>query len=228
MSVLCKAKDNALLVELRGEDVCAGGRVLVRGLDLRLRLGDTLVVTGPSGCGKSTLLNQIGQRLGCQRNGSRVSVARVAQERPALPGLTVLENILCGSLPRCGVMALAGIFPAREQERACDLARSIGLGEALHRPVARCSGGECQRAAVARALLRDADVILADEPVSQLDEAAARRTLELLVDTAKSRPTALVCVLHNSAWAREFFDRELRLGLPEAGWKVMEHAQIAI
>lgn len=183
---------------------------VLRNLDLSVGRGEILAIRGVSGSGKSTLLQIMG---GLDRpdsgevryQGESMSVwepARMARWRGQnvgfvfqtshlLPELTVLENI---ALPS---------WLAREdgRARARELAVLTGLEARLdHRP-SELSGGEQQRAVIARALVRDPGLILADEPTGNLDAGNRDSVLHLLLDLSRQRNKALVLVTHDDAVA---------------------------
>ncbi|MEM6676032.1 MAG: ABC transporter ATP-binding protein [Planctomycetota bacterium] len=184
---------------------------VLHGADLSLGVARTMAVIGPSGCGKSTLLNIAGTlepptsgRVLFDRHdlsGSspdelarlrRTSIGFVFQHHHLLPQLTALENVLLPALAQPGASVSAD-----RRERGESLLRRVGLGERLgHRPAA-LSGGERQRVAVVRALIMGPRLVLADEPTGSLDEAAADRLGELLLEEVASEGVALLLVTHS-------------------------------
>jgi lipoprotein-releasing system ATP-binding protein len=172
---------------------------------------------GPSGSGKSTLLNLLGTleppTAGSVRIGGRDPFALsegalaafrnreigfVFQDHFLLPQCSVLENVLAPTLVAA---------PGGHEARARELLDRVGLGERLdHRP-AELSGGEMQRAALARALVLAPRLVLADEPTGNLDAASARAVAELLLDLHAREGTVLVVVTHSEALAEHFADR---------------------
>ncbi len=201
------------MIELEG--VCrhyAIGATTVRaldGVDLRIAKGEFAVVTGPSGSGKSTLLNVLGcldrpdrghYRLGGEDvsrfDDARASTLRnrrigfVFQSFHLLPRLTVLENVL---LP----LRFCTPPDAGAPARATQLLERVGLSDrAGHRP-AELSGGQMQRAAIARALLLQPDLLLADEPTGNLDSRSAADVLALLGEVHAAGQT-VVLVTHDA------------------------------
>lgn len=190
---------------------------VLRGVSLSVNRGETLSITGASGAGKSTLLQLLG---GLDRpSGGRVAldgrdlyamspaartevratrVGFVFQAYHLLPELDVLENVLLPALSRRG--ALQRMSPLRERARG--LLERVGLSHReRHRPV-ELSGGEQQRAALARALMNEPELVLADEPTGNLDSTTGQQVLDYLFALTRERGHTLVMVTHNEAVAR--------------------------
>jgi predicted ABC-type transport system involved in lysophospholipase L1 biosynthesis ATPase subunit len=196
-------------------DTPAGPLTVLRELDLQVAAGESIAIVGPSGSGKTTLLNLLGA-LDRPTSGSiRIadteldrldasaaarfrnrSIGFVFQLHHLLPQCTVLENVL---VPR-----LAGGWEedvATTHDRAERLLKEVGLADrASHRPW-QLSGGEQLRVALARALINQPKLILADEPTGSLDPATGDRIADLLLRTHALTRTALVVVTHNPALA---------------------------
>lgn len=190
--------------------------VVLREASLEMSAGQNAAILGPSGSGKSTLLHIIGT-LDAPTSGSvrlagqdpfalgerelahfrNRNVGFIFQDHHLLPQLSVLENVL--------VPALAEGTPQRETvERARDLLNRVGLGERLdHRP-AELSGGEKQRAGVARALLLAPPLLLADEPTGNLDRKNAAAIGDLLAKIQREENTMLLVVTHSLDLAQRF------------------------
>ena len=193
----------------------AGGPEVLRGLDLAVEPGESVAVVGPSGSGKSTLLNVIGTLA--RPSAGRVRVAGVDpteldpdelarfrgrtigfvfQSHHLLPQCTALENVLVPTL-----VERDAALRSRAVERARGLLEQVGLADrAGHRP-GQLSGGECQRVAFVRALIREARLVLADEPAGSLDGAAADRLAELLLEVGAGQGATLVVVTHSGRLA---------------------------
>ncbi|CAN5853870.1 ABC transporter ATP-binding protein [soil metagenome] len=203
-------------IEVRGvtkEYPYAGSAVqALRGIDLTVGSGDWVTIMGPSGCGKSTLLNLIAgldrpttgsvQLLGRPMNEMEEKersllrlhhIGFVFQRFHLLSVLTAMENV---ELP----MAEAGVGRRERRVRAGELLSFVGLEHRLrHRPP-QLSGGEQQRVAIARALANRPELLLADEPTGELDQATGQEILDLLTRLNHSG-TTLVTVTHDAAVA---------------------------
>ncbi len=189
---------------------------VLRGVNLSIGAGESVSIVGPSGCGKSTLLNLLGTLDepdqgevffdGQSLRGAkpdRLSHLRseamgfIFQMHHLLPQCTVLENVL---LPTAALAKKPD--PAAASAKAMELLKAIGLDHrANHRP-AELSGGERQRTAVARALINDPKVILADEPTGALDEKNAELLTDLLLSLVQKFGISLVLVTHNPSQAQ--------------------------
>jgi lipoprotein-releasing system ATP-binding protein len=183
------------------------------GVDLAVSRGEFVAIVGASGSGKSTLLHMLGAldspssgsvrldgRIYAELDESELAELRnrkigfVFQFHHLLREFTALENVMMPLL-------IAGGDPAAARSRAEELLASVGLaGRMSHRPAA-LSGGEQQRAAVARALAADPLVVLADEPSGNLDYGNSERLHELFARLSRAFETALVVVTHNRSLA---------------------------
>jgi lipoprotein-releasing system ATP-binding protein len=183
------------------------------GINLSIRPGEVVSVMGPSGSGKSTLLNVLGclDTFDCgtlSLNGKDVSRFRVEelagfrnrnigfvfQMHYLLPEFTALENVMIPLLIRRESRATA-------KSKALEMIDRFGLGvRASHRP-SEMSGGECQRIAVARALVGEPSLVLADEPTGNLDSVNSKLLADILLEEARKRGTTIVVVTHDASIA---------------------------
>ena len=185
------------------------------GINLTLDEGESAAIVGPSGSGKSTLLNVVGvldkpsggkvMVDGCEVTGlgsegaaafRNQTVGFVFQAHHLLPQCTVLENIMVPALAGHGNLTGDSL-----RKRAEELLEEVGLSHRMHHRPAEISGGEKQRAAVARALVNEPKLLLADEPTGSLDKANADRLTELLVTLHETRGLTLLAVTHSTAVA---------------------------
>ena len=187
---------------------------VLKRIDLKIEEGESVAITGPSGCGKSTLLNLIGAldiptegqvlfdgqdfaqlaeaELASIRNGS---IGFVFQLHHLLPQCTVLENVLVPTL------AVKDADAQALQNRARSLLERVGLQDFLNYRPAQLSGGQRQRVAVARALINQPRLLLADEPTGSLDQETAERIGGLLLEMHQSESVTLVVVTHSVSLA---------------------------
>ncbi|WP_337862426.1 ATP-binding cassette domain-containing protein [Nitrososphaera sp.] len=196
-------------------------RVLFSGVNLSVRRGDCVAIIGKSGLGKSTLLRIINGFLrpsagtvrifGTPVNGSygselRRKVAYIPQNLGLVENATVLENVLLARATESPLRTLFGLWDKKFVSEARALLHDVGLGDKASRKVARLSGGERQRVAIVRAVMQGARIILADEPVANLDHDTASSILDLLTSLAKKdqeRVTILV-VIHDQELAAKY------------------------
>lgn len=180
---------------------------------LAVEKGQFVAVMGPSGSGKTTLMNIIGlldrpTHGSYQLDGRHVSRLRpnqqakvrrdrigfVFQSYNLLPKLNVLENV---ALP----LAYRGITPVRRQKQASDILERVGLRDREYFMPRHLSGGQAQRAAIARALINKPSIIIADEPTGNLDSTDSKVVMELLADIHRQGNTILL-VTHNPELTR--------------------------
>ncbi|MCU0621807.1 MAG: ABC transporter ATP-binding protein [Gemmatimonadales bacterium] len=193
----------------------AGALRVLDDVSLALETGEAAVITGPSGSGKSTLL-YIAGGLEAPTGGSvdldgtdpyrlapealarfrNREVGFVFQDHCLLPQLTVLENTL--------VPTLVGEPDADARDRARVLLTAVGLEPRMHHRPAQLSGGEKQRAAIARALIRSPRLLLCDEPTGNLDGHTADTVAELLLRLHVQQHTTMLVVTHSAALADRF------------------------
>ena len=213
-----------LVIRAESLSVSRGDHRVLDGIDFQVAVGQVVAVQGSSGAGKSTLLATLcglirpasgslwvaGARLDHRPDRVRSAVrlrkfGLVFQGDELLPELTLGENI---TLP----LRLIG-RPRRTAdylEGVRQVLSKLGIEELVDRMPSDVSGGQLQRAAVARAVVHGPDIVLADEPTTSLDETSARSAMELLIDLARERNTAVVVVTHDDEVARRC-DRRLLL-----------------
>jgi len=191
-----------------------GAISVLDGVNFKLRRGESVSIRGESGSGKSTLLNvlsglettEVGELLwnGQQVSGRSLSwlaarrsnyIGFVFQSYYLAPELNALENVLLGA-------RIAGRINSTVIDRAEALLKRVGMEHRLRHGSTKLSGGERQRVAVARALINDPPLVLADEPTGNLDEATGVAVMDLLLEIAGEEAKSLVLVTHNPEFAK--------------------------
>lgn len=186
---------------------------VLNGVSLTVRRGEMVAIVGASGAGKSTLLHVLGALDLPTRGSVRIAgqsvegrsdedlselrnraVGFVFQFHHLLREFSALENVM---MP----LRIAGAAPDAARQRAETLLARVGLSSRMHHRPAELSGGEQQRTAVARALVADPAVFLADEPSGNLDHANAERLHELLGELSRDLEIGMVVVTHNRSLA---------------------------
>lgn len=202
------------------------GQPVLRGIDLVIAGTGLTAIIGPSGTGKSTLIRCInrlvqptagqvlfgGQDLAKLTGGplraARRRIGMVFQEYNLVERLSVMENLLCGRLGYVPVWrAWLRRFPKRDIARAFDLLDAVGLSDFATRRADALSGGQRQRVGIARALMQEPEIVLADEPTSSLDPKTSVEIMEILHGLASDRGIPVVVNIHNVDLARRFASR---------------------
>jgi lipoprotein-releasing system ATP-binding protein len=201
---------------------------VLRGVAVEADRGELVAVVGASGSGKSTLLHVLGLLDGPDAgsvwlDGERIdnrsdrhrdklrnrTFGFIFQFYHLLPELSALENVMMPALIRHGVWSYFGQRKAIRTEATALLER-VGLGHRLTHLPSELSGGEMQRAAIARALMGNPAVLLADEPTGNLDAGTGHSVLELLRDLNRERGLTMMMVTHDAQIAQQA-DRVVRL-----------------
>ncbi len=206
------------------------GISVLKGIDLDFADTGLTAIIGPSGSGKSTLLRCINrlveptsgdiQFLGQsvihlpakQLRQLRRSIGMVFQEHHLVERLTVVENVLCG---RLGYTASFKIgwhqFSTTDIDKAYSLIEGLGLAKISQQRASNLSGGERQRVGIARALMQEPQILLADEPTASLDPRTATEIMALVADLAAKRSIPVIVNMHNVALAKRFCSRLIGL-----------------
>jgi phosphonate transport system ATP-binding protein len=201
----------------------------VRSLDqvsFSVETGERVAVLGPSGAGKTSLFRLLnatlrptsgevrfdGQDLGALGSSglraARRRIGTVFQHPPLVPSLTALQNAMCGRLGSLGIFgALRALVapPAREVARARAALEAVGLSDKAQARADELSGGQQQRLSIARVLVQEPEVVLADEPFASLDPGLIETMVQLLFGVASGR--TLIVTLHDVALALRLFPR---------------------
>lgn len=188
--------------------------------NLVIRRGERIAVIGSSGAGKTTLLRTISGNIkpSCgkiclnQIRNLKGRVGFIYQNFNMIDRVSVYENVLFGRLGKTGILrSIFGNFSDMDREIAIAAIEEVNLMKKLHTRTDLLSGGELQRTAIARVIAQEADIILADEPVSNLDPGLSHEILNLMNEISKNHNKTLIVNLHQPALATSYSDRILGL-----------------
>lgn len=207
----------------------------LKGVNLTVHEGEMVALLGASGSGKSTLLRHLsGLHRADEGPGSRVQViGRTVQEAGRCTGevrdvragvamifqqfnlvdrLPVMHNVLAGAFHRLPLWrTLLRRFPQHELQTAAEALRRVGIAERAWQRASTLSGGQQQRAAISRAIVQRAQVILADEPIASLDPESCRKVMELLAELNREQRVTVVVSLHQVDYAFAYCPRTVAL-----------------
>ncbi len=213
------------MLELRNikKDYPAGSETVhaLKGISLQFRANEFVSILGPSGCGKTTMLNIIGG-LDQYTDGDLIingrstkdfkdrdwdtyrnhSIGFVFQSYNLIPHQTVLQNVELA-------LTLSGVSKTERRERAKKALEEVGLGNQLYKKPSEMSGGQMQRVDIARALVNNPDIVLADEPTGALDTETSVQVMDILKKVAADR--LVIMVTHNPELAEKYSTRIIRM-----------------
>lgn len=192
-------------------------------ININIEKGEIVALIGPSGSGKSTLMNLItgtvkpdsGEILVDNSEISKFSnkefakkVGMLRQQFDLVENINVIHNVLIGRFNEWGFWkSFISLFKPQDIEYAQTALKKIGMEDKIFEPTSELSGGQQQRVAIARLLVQNPLLILADEPVSSLDPVNARNVLSLITELAKNEQKTLVASMHSVEFSKEFFER---------------------
>ncbi|MEO9339741.1 phosphonate ABC transporter ATP-binding protein [Mesorhizobium sp. SB112] len=201
-------------------------------VSLELKRGEMVALIGASGSGKSTLIRHLAGLETGEGNTSRVEVlgqvtqsgGRLArtvrrgvvsvifQQFNLIGRLSVLTNVLVGNLGRVPRWrGTLGIFKQDEKEKARKALARVGIPQVAAQRSSTLSGGQQQRAAIARTLVQEAEILIADEPISALDPSAARRVMDVLANINVQDKITVLVSLHQVEYARRYCKRTVAM-----------------
>ena len=213
---------DAVMLDMEDVSVVLGGAMVLSGVSARVERGGWLGVIGPNGAGKSTLIRAIGglvayegrvriagrEQSSGDRRGRARAVAYVPQ-RPLLPpSMNVTDYVLLG---RSAHHSYLGPETARDRRVTAAVLERLELGGFARRRLGELSGGEAQRAVLARALVQEAPVLAMDEPTTSLDLGHAQLVLELTDQLRREKGLCVLCAIHDLTLAAQFAERLLVL-----------------
>lgn len=212
----------AAVVVLDDLHVAWDARLILHGVSFEVPAGQTVALTGANGSGKSTLLHAILGTAPITRGTARLFGVDNAENRP-LPwdriGYVPQRISVGGAVSASSLeIVLSGLLGPRkwwtsrgDKEKAMEALARVGLAHRAKDPLSILSGGQAQRVLIARALVREPDLLIMDEPMAGIDQ-TSRERLAAIVAEAKSAGTTILVVLHELGELGPFLDRELHIG----------------
>jgi phosphonate transport system ATP-binding protein len=226
---------NDAVIQVSSLQKSFGGHAALRNVSLRVEAGEMVALLGASGSGKSTLLRhlnglhradagsisevkvlgrvvQSGGVVSADIRQLRAEVASIFQQFNLVDRLPVMLNVMAGALHRLPLWrALLGRFPQAEHTRAHQALTRVGIERCAWQRASTLSGGQQQRATISRALVQQAKIILADEPIASLDPESSRRVMALLAELNRELGVTVLVSLHQIDYAFTFCPRTVAL-----------------
>jgi len=218
------------MLEINNVKKSFNGREVLKGVSLNVKDSEYVAMIGRSGSGKTTLVRMvngfvipdagtikvkgtpINYHNGEELRKARKKIGMIYQMFNLVDRSTAIDNVLTGALGRMdsGLDLLSssiGIFPREEKEKALEMLQFVGLGERAYQRVDKLSGGEKQRVAIARALMQEPYLLLADEPIANLDPKTSNKILDLLKKVNEEKGITVITILHHLESVKDSFDR---------------------
>jgi phosphonate transport system ATP-binding protein len=205
----------------------ANGTKALRGVDFSVNQGEFVVILGASGSGKTTLLRTINGLVKCEigeinfRNNTlspttlpllRKQTGMVFQDFNLVNNLSAINNVLCGLLDSSNtLMSLLYLFTKEQKKQALSCLEMVGLLDKAYSRVDQLSGGQKQRVGIARAIIKNPKLLLADEPVASLDPMISNSIMTLLWSIRRKIGLTVICNLHQVDLALKYSDRIIGL-----------------
>jgi phosphonate transport system ATP-binding protein len=203
-------------------------KIALSSLSFSISQGELVALIGPSGAGKTTLLNSIaglvslengellidGKQLKDYKRGKRFAkkIGVIRQQFDLIGPLAVIHNVLAGKLSEWSLFkSLFSLLVPQDKKAALAALERVGLENKPYEITATLSGGEQQRVAMARLMVQNPEIILADEPVASLDPARADDVLSMLTTIVTEKSQTLLASLHSVEYAKKYFTRIIAL-----------------
>jgi iron complex transport system ATP-binding protein len=210
------------VIETQDLSVSFGNAPVLREVSVRVGSGEWLGVVGPNGAGKSTLMRAVcglvpyqgnvrigGREYGPSQHRDRARAVAYVPQRPVLPrDMVVTDYVLLGRAAHHGYLSAE---TARDRSAAAAVLERLELSRFAKRPLGQLSGGESQRAVLARALVQEAPVLVMDEPTSSLDIGHSQLVLELADELRRERGLCVLCAIHDLTFAARYSESLLVL-----------------
>lgn len=199
-------------------------KVILDNISLELDDNELVALIGSSGAGKTTIMNCItgvinpddgnievfGKDISSFKNRKKFAkeIGIIRQSLDLIDNLSAINNSLVGRFNEWGSFtSIKNLFKNVDRDLAIDALDSVGLKDKYYTKVKFLSGGEKQRVAIARLILQNPNIILADEPVSSLDPTRSKDIIKLLINIVKSKNKCLLAGIHSIELVKEYFDR---------------------
>ena len=218
------------IIEVKNLKKNYGNREILKDISFSIEKGEIISIIGESGAGKSTLMRCINGLEGInsgsikfygtditklkeqERNSIKKQMAYVFQDLNIIDNMYVIENVLIPFLNRKNfIQVLLNRFSRAEYERALYCLEKVGISKLAYTKAKYLSGGEKQRVAIARSIAPNVDLILADEPISSLDEKNSFQIMEIFKRINAKKNKTIILNLHNVEIAKKFSDKILAL-----------------
>ncbi len=218
------------IIEVKNLKKNYGDREILKDISFFIEKGEIISIIGESGAGKSTLMRcingleainsgsikfydtDITKLREKERNSIKKQMAYVFQDLNIIDNMYVIENVLIPFLNRKNfIQVLLNRFSRAEYERALYCLEKVGIGKLAYTKAKYLSGGEKQRVAIARSIAPNVDLILADEPISSLDEKNSFQIMEIFKRINVKKNKTIILNLHNVEIAKKFSDKILAL-----------------
>lgn len=218
------------IIEVKNLKKNYGDREILKDISFFIEKGEIISIIGESGAGKSTLMKcingleainsgsikfydtDITKLREKERNSIKKQMAYVFQDLNIIDNMYVIENVLIPFLNRKNfIQVLLNRFSRAEYERALYCLEKVGIGKLAYTKAKYLSGGEKQRVAIARSIAPNVDLILADEPISSLDEKNSFQIMEIFKRINAKKNKTIILNLHNVEIAKKFSDKILAL-----------------
>ncbi|MCL4475002.1 MAG: phosphonate ABC transporter ATP-binding protein [Nitrospirae bacterium] len=210
------------------------GAEVLKNVDLKVKKGEAVALIGPSGSGKTTLIRVIngfvlpdngrvvvrGKEIDYRKKDElrqmRKRIGMIYQLFNLVDRTSAIDNVVSGALGRMDrgfelISSTIGLFSTEVRERAMELLNFVGIEDKAFERVDRLSGGQKQRVAIARALMQEPEILLADEPIANLDPRTSQKIMELLTKINRERGITIITVLHHLESVRDHFHRVVAL-----------------
>ncbi|MEJ5284145.1 MAG: phosphonate ABC transporter ATP-binding protein [Brevinematia bacterium] len=206
-----------------------GEKEVLKGINLEIKEGEFVAIIGASGCGKTTLIRTVNgfvipdegevyvdnEKVNYNDHNKlrkiRKKVGMVYQLFNLVERTNSLQNVLNGSLGSCegieNFLSILGIFKKEKVRKALEYLNYVGLKDSIHDRADKLSGGQKQRVAIARALMQNPSLLLADEPIANLDPSTSHKILSLLKRINEETKLTTIVVIHHIDFVRSYFKR---------------------